>query len=259
MSILLPAGPRVTGPHSYRVRQAGFSLVELVVAILIALFLIGGVMVVEQGVHRAYGNQSGIGQLQDEERFAMSMLTTVISSAGYYPNPTTTSTTTAFPATGAPLNMQTNQAIYGPPSGASAPTDAIYVRYMTSSGDGITFCDGTTNTSGGPLTYTTNIYVLNNDLYCRVQPGNGAAWNTAVPLISGVTDMVVLYGVSTTGVDTNVDTYETPNSMALTPAYWQNVGSVMVTLKFQNPLYGLPGQQLQTVTFRRVIGVMGRN
>ena len=256
MSTLRPHDLRAIGPGRFGVRQAGLSLVELVVAILIALFLIGGVMVVEQGVHRAYGNQSGIGQLQDEERFAMSMLTTVISSAGYYPNPTTTSTTTAFPVTGAPLNMQTSQAIYGPASGASAPHDAIYVRYMTSSGDGITFCDGTTNTSGGPLTYTTYLYVSGNDLYCQVQPGTGATWNTAVPLISGVTDMVIRYGVSTSGVDTNIDTYVPPTSM--TAAYWQNVGSVMVSLTFQNPLSASAGQPL-TVSFRRVIGVMGRN
>lgn len=256
MSILRPNDPRAIGPGRFGARQAGFSLVELVVAILIALFLIGGVMVVEQGVHRAYGNQSGLGQLQDEERFAMSMLTTVISSAGYYPNPTTTSTNTAFPATGAPLNMQTSQAIYGPASGASAPHDAIYVRYMTSSGDGITLCDGTTNTSGGPLTYTTNIYVSGTTLYCRVQPGNGATWNTAVPLIGGITDMVVVYGVSTSGVDTNIDTYVPPNNM--TAAYWQNVGSVMVSLTFQNPLSASAGQP-SIVSFRRVIGIMGRN
>ena len=255
MSSFRPNDPRAIGPRSLGARQAGFSLVELVVAILIALFLIGGVMVVEQGVHRAYGNQSGIGQLQDEERFAMSMLTTVISSAGYYPNPTTTSTTTAFPATGAPLNMQTSQAIYGPPSAASLPTDAIYVRYMTSSGDGITFCDGTTNTSGGPLTYTTYIYVSGNDLYCQVQPGTGAAWNTAVPLISGVTNMVIRYGVSTSGTDTNIDAYVKPTDMT---GYWQSVGSVMVSLTFQNPLSTSPGQP-STVSFRRVIGVMGRN
>jgi type IV pilus assembly protein PilW len=214
------------------------------------------VIVVEQGVHRAYGDQTGIGKLQDEERFAMSMLTGVISSAGYYPNPTTTSTATAFPATGSPLNIQAGQTIYGPPQGASAPLDAIYVRYMTSSGDGINLCDGTTNTSGGALTYTSYIYVSGNQLTCQVTPGNGATPNPAVPLIDGVTDMEVMYGVSTTGADTNVDTYV--KSTDMTAAYWQNVSSVMVKLTFLNPLSGSPGQA-PTVTFHRAIGIMGRN
>lgn len=246
------------GSLRFGARQSGYSLIELMIAILIALFLIGGVIVVEQGVHRAYGDQTGIAQLQDEERFAMSMLTEVISDAGYYPSPQSTSQVLALPSTGSPLNLQAGQSLYGPGSGASAPHDSIYVRYMTSSGDGIDLCDGTTNTSGGNLTYTSYIYVSGNELYCQVQPGNGAAWNAAVPLINGVTDMQIWYGVNTGGTDTNVDTY-IPLSPAtnMTATYWLSVSSVMVQLTFLNPLYGLPGQP-QTVTFRRVIGVMGR-
>jgi type IV pilus assembly protein PilW len=257
MSTLLRASPsRSAGSRSNA--QCGYSLIELLVAILIALFLIGGVIVVEQGVHRAYGDQSGIGQLQDEERFAMSMLTEVISAAGYYPNPTNTSQVLALPSTGSPLNFQAGQSVYSPQSGTSAPTDSIYVRYMTASGDGIDLCDGTTNTSGGNLTYTTYIYVSGNELYCQVQPGNGAAWSAAVPLINGVTDMKVLYGVNTSGTDNNVDTYiPLTASTNMTAAYWMSVSSVMVQLTFINPLHAEPGQS-PTVTFRRVIGIMGR-
>jgi len=262
MTSLLSRKLDTAGSSRLRARQSGYSLVELMIAILIALFLIGGVIVVEQGVHRAYGDQTGIAQLQDEERFAMSMLTEVISDAGYYPNPQSTSQALALPSTGSPLNLQGGQSLYGPQTNTSAPSgtgeDSIYVRYMTASGDGIDLCDGTTNTSGGNLTYTSYIYVSGNELYCQVQPGNGAAWNAAVPLISGVTNMQVWYGVSTGGTDTNVDTYIPLNPATnMTANYWLNVSSVMVQLTFLNPLYGLPGQP-QTVTFRRVIGVMGR-
>jgi type IV pilus assembly protein PilW len=256
MSALLTRD-RAVSPGGLSSRETGLSLIELLIAILIALFLIGGVLVVEQGVHRAYGDQNGIGQLQDEERFAMSTLTDVISSTGYYPNPTTTSTALAFPSTGSPLNMQTGQPVYGSAHGASAPHDDIYVRYMTSSGDGIGLCDGTTNTTGAAVTYTSHIYVSGNVLFCQIQPGNGATLSAAVQLVSGVTDMDVWYGVSTTGADTNVDTYV--RSTDMTASYWQNVSSVMVTLTFLNPLYGSPGQTQQTVTFHRVIAVMGRN
>ncbi|HZT01595.1 MAG TPA: PilW family protein [Steroidobacteraceae bacterium] len=243
------AGPR-------DVRHSGYSLIELLIAILIALFLIGGVIVVEQGVHRAYGDQSGIAKLQDEERFAMSVLTDAVSSAGYFPDPTTTSQVAALPSTGAPLNFQAGQSVYGPPSGASAPHDSIYVRYMTANGDGIGLCDGTTNNLGVNVTYTSNLYVSGNQLFCQVTPSTGAA-NPAVALVDGVTDMQVWYGVSTAGIDNNVDTYIPATNM--TAAYWQNVSSVMVQLTFLNPLYGLPGQTNQHVTFRRVIGVMGRD
>lgn len=236
--------------------QSGYSLIELLIAILIALFLIGGVIVAEQGVHRAYGDQTGISKLQDEQRFAMSMLNTVVSSAGYYPDPTSTSLNSAFPSSGAPLNLQQGQFVYAPPSNASAPHDSIYVRYMTANGDGIGLCDGTTNNYGANTTFTSYIYISGNQLYCQVQPGSGSGWNPAVALVGGVTDMQVWYGVNTSGADTNVDTYIPASSMAA--GNWQSVGSVMVVLTFQNPLYGSPGQN-QTITFRRVIGIMGRD
>lgn len=258
MSTALLLEPHTHGPHRFGARQSGFSLIELMIAIMIALFLIGGVIVVEQGVHTAYGNQSGIAQLQDEERFAMTMLTDTISSAGYFPNPTLTSQVAALPSVGAPLNMEAGQSL----TGAAGPPDAIYVRYMTASGDGTDFCDGTTNTSGSNLTYTSYIYVSGNVLYCDVQPGTGAAWNSPVQLVSGVTNMQIWYGVNTTGTDTlspvpvNVDTYIPAANMSST--YWPNVSSVMIELTFLNPLAAQVGQPA-SVTFRRVIGVMGRN
>ena len=252
MSTLLSRKIHAARPRGLGARQSGLSLIELLVAILIALFLIGGVIVVEQGVHRAYGDQSGISKLQDEERFAMSMLTDVISPAGYFPDPTSTSIIAALPSTGSPLNMLAGQSL----SGTAGPPDSIYVRYMTANADGIDLCDGTTNTSGGNVSYTSYLYVSGNELYCQVQPGTGAAWGSAVPLVSDVTNMQVWYGINTSGTDNNVDTYVPSGSM--TAARYQSVSSVMVLLTFLNPLYGAPGQA-QYVTFRRVIGVMGRD
>lgn len=257
MSNPLPAGKLdPAAVRGSRTRQCGYSLIELLIAILIALFLIGGVIVVEQGVHRAYGDQNGVAKLQDEERFAMSMLTDVISSAGYYPSPQTNSAALALPSTGTPLSLQSGQSVYSPASNATAPHDSIYVRYMTANGDGIDLCDGTTNNYGVNTSFTSYIYVSGNQLYCQVQPGSAAGWSPAVALISGVTDMQVTYGVNTSGTSNDVDTYIPASSM--TAANWMSVSSVRVSLTFLNPLYGSPGQG-QTVTFSRVIGVMSRD
>lgn len=237
-------------PVSRRARsQRGLSLIELMVAILIALFLIAGIIAVEEGVNLSYSQQNGLSQLQDEERFAMSVLTSVIGTAGYYPNPTSTSQVTALPASG---SFGAGQAIYAPNSSPTAPYDSVYVRYMTAAGDGINLCDGS---PAGNTAYTSWLYLAadpvgNYDLYCSLNGGTG------VQLVSGLTNMTIIYGVAVGGTDNNVTEYL--NAQEVTAGgYWPDVTSVQVTLTFANPLSGQPGQN-PTVTFTRVISVMGR-
>lgn len=243
-----PASNGKVAPR-WAARQGGLSLIELMVAILIALFLIGGIIVVEQGVNLSYRQQNGLSQLQDEERFAMSVLTSVIGTAGYFPDPTINSLVTALPASG--NFTAAGQAIYAPNSNAAAPYDSIYVRYMTAAGDGVNLCDGSPAANN---IYTSYLYVAadahgGDDLYCQLNGGN------PVPLVGGITDMKILYGVAT-GSDNNVTEYLTAQQVTA-GSYWPDVTSVQVTLTFNNPLWGQPGQP-QTVMFTRVISVMGR-
>jgi type IV pilus assembly protein PilW len=235
--------------------QRGLSLIELMVAILIALFLIGGIIVVEQGVNLSYSQQNGLAQLQDEERFAMSVLTSVIQTAGYFPNPTSNSQVTALPAA-APFAA--GQAIWAPASSGTAPYDSIQVRYMTQAGDGITLCDGSVAATS---TYTSNLYLAADttgnggyDLYCQLNNG------TPVPLVDGLTNMQIYYGVAT-GSDNSVTEYLASKDVTA-GSYWPDVTSVEVELTFTNPLATQAGQavtgQPATVTFKRVISVMGR-
>ena len=246
-------------------RQGGFSLIELSVAILIALFLIGGVLTVEQGVHTSYQDNSGLSQLQDNERFAMSLITEIVQRGGYYPNPSTNNLVTALPAEntttpqGVNAVLAAGQYLFGVNSGAT-PQDSLLVRYMTASGQNINLCDGT---AGATATYANYFYIApdanvtgTNDLYCELQPGSAAAWNAAVPLVSGIVDMQIMYGVHTTGTDNTVDTYMTATNVTAN-GDWSNVTSMQVTLKFLNPLWQRKGQP-HYVWFTRVIAVMSR-
>lgn len=260
MSAPQPApAPRAPASASTR-RQRGYSLIELSVAILIALFLIGGVLVVEQGVHRTYQDNSGVGQLQDEERFTMSLLTEIIERAGYYPDPTTNTLNTALPSettttpSGAAVTLTTGQFLSGINSGGT-PQDAIFVRYMTSSGQNITLCDGTTNTSGASHSYTNYLYLSSNTLNCELE--QDGTWNAGTEtLVSGIQNMQIMYGVHINGSGNDVDTYMTATAVG-TANDWPNVTAVQVTLTFLNPLYGKPGAK-QYVKFIRVISVMSR-
>ncbi len=254
--------------------QCGFTLIELMVTVAIALFLLGGLLTILQNVRATYGNQQALAQLQDQQRFAMTVLTDVIQAGGYFPDPVKMTATSALPAAGA---YQAGQAFSGT-QGAGGP-DSIGVRYVTAGGDGVILCDGSTNLGavGTSLAYT-NVFTV-------VPPAGGAPGqllctlngNPPLAIVSGVQGLQVYYGVKRNAaitdynVDTylkrnaaitdyNVDTYLTANQMLLAGPNgndWDNISSVRVILTFTNPLAGQPGQQ-PTIIFERVIEVMAR-
>jgi len=242
--------PRYRAPRE----QRGFTLMEILVALFIGLFLMGALITIVQTNRRVFGNQSQLAQLQDSERMAMTMMTDVIQSAGYFPDPTTNILDTAL---GPVAPFTAGQSVYGVYS-AGAPGDSISVRYMTAGGDGILNCSGQSNPVGGPNTlYVNTFQVVGNQLICTM---NGTQYN----LVNGVTQLTVLYGVKTNAGATgnNVDTYMTATQVN-TLGLWGNVISALVQLTFTNPMYvaSQPTDAVNqpTVSLQRVIGVMNQS
>ncbi len=259
--------------------QRGFTLVELMISILIALFLTGGLLTLVQAMKRTTGVQSGMSQLQDSERMAMTLIADVVQSAGYFPQPTANTAAFEFPVTGA--FTFAGQSIVG--TGAvtlPAQPNTITVRYATGGlipppappvvgPDNAIDCTG--NPSNGPALFTNTFVILpdpalpnTSDLACEL--GDPAAPNpVTVYLVSGVTQLQVLYGVQTNPTVSNgsADTYLDANTVGAL-GYWSKIVSVKITLTFVNPLYGnLAGQNTnpntpQTINFTRVIDVMNK-
>ena len=238
--------------------QCGFTLIELMVTVGIALFLLGGLLTILQNMRATYGNQQALAQLQDQQRFAMTVLTDVIQAGGYFPDPVGMTITSALPAAGA---YQAGQAFTG--TQVAGGPDSIGVRYRTANGDGVILCDGSTNT--GPA-----VNQLYSNLFTVVPPAAGAPGqllctldgNPPLAIVSGVQGLSIYYGVKRNAAitDYNVDTYLTANQMLLAGPNgndWNNISSVRVILTFTNPLAGQPGQQ-PTIIFERVIEVMAR-
>ena len=267
-----------------RVRQGGYSLVELMVAIVIALFLIAGVIVMEQSVHNSYADRTGLSKLDDDERFTMTLLTDIVQTAGYYPDPAITSqamslptqTTTAGNTAADPLTFAAGQTLYGlhkttSSGGTNYDVDTLAVRFMTASGDGTPLCDGSTNTSGGNIVYTNYFYIQtapdpdpskppDSFLYCDLEAGS--TWNTPVQLVKNVEYMQISYGLhvpsatgGTTAADNSVNAYIPSADMQ--PSYWSEVTAVRIAVTFVNPLQNEAGQP-QSVAFTKVIDVMNR-
>jgi type IV pilus assembly protein PilW len=245
-----------------RIANRGFTLVEIMIAILIGLFLTGGLLTLVQAMKRTSVTQNGLSQLQDNERMAMTLLTDVIQSAGYFPKPTVNTAASLMPVTGA--FTFAGQSIVGTGKWLDpSPGNSITVRYVTW-GTGSGHNDQTINCTGNTAavqTLFTNTFSLaagtvlgTYDLVCVL---NGAA---AVHLVSGVKNLQIYYGVQTNPAVSNnsADTYLDANTVTA----WNKVISVKVTLTFVNPMYGsLAGQTLsapQTIAFTRVVAVMNK-
>ena len=242
--------------------EQGFTLVELMVTVAIALFLIGGLLTVLQNVRGAYNNQQALSQLQDQQRFAMTVLTDVIQAGGYFPDPKNWQPVTSLPATG---NYALGQAFWGNHPSANGP-DTIGIRYRTALNDGVIFCDGSSNTTQDPTGLFVSQFTVvppagntPGQLQCQLTDGaTGANINGPVPIVNGVQNLLIYYGVKRNAVpvDYNVDTYLTADQM--TAADWNNISSVRVILTFNNPLYKGTADQPQLIQFERVIEVMSR-
>jgi type IV pilus assembly protein PilW len=242
----------------HRRAQAGLTLVELLVALLIGLFLLGGLMTLVQDNRRSFASQNQLSQLQDNERLAMTIISDVIQAAGYFPNPTLNTASSAIPAVG---TLAAGQPLAGTYNG-TAPGDSITVQYATNSGDGILNCSGNSNTSGGVVAYSNVFSVVNGQLQCALTstPG-GTVTYPLVGTATGVGDGIIVYNLSILyGIGAGNNVTEYVNATGVTN--WSNVVSMQVSLTFQNPLWSATnigqGTQPQYLTVQRVVDVMNQ-
>jgi len=261
----------------FRPRQAGFSMIELMIALLVGLFMLGGISILMQDNKRTSVEQNQLSKLQDYERVAMTIITDVIQQGGYFPDPTTNTAASMF-STSAVLyggseyanqvGFTTNgQVIFGyhnvtSPINVLSSSDTIEVLFITASGDGILNCFGQSNTTGANKSEADYFFTFNGQLWCENEvptatPLVGDGYYSGISNPVNITSMQILYGVNSAGTSNSVDTYK--NAAQMTSADWTNLISVQVTLTFTNPLYSAsnPGQP-QTVSISRVISVMNQ-
>jgi type IV pilus assembly protein PilW len=234
--------------------QQGFTLIELSVAVMIGLFLLGGLLTLVHDMRRTFGAQNGLAQLQDNQRLAMTLITDVIQAAGYYPDPTTQTASGVFLGV-APFTAA-GQSIAGT-GNLAAPGDTISVQYVTANNDGVIDCKGGTNSSGGNL-LDVNTFSVVKDPLTNKWTLSCTLVGVTYPLVSDVTNMQIWYGVKRNPAvpGNNVDTYLTAGVM--TPGDWSSVICIKVTLTFVNPLNATQPTQPATIPFTRVITVMNR-
>ncbi len=158
------------------IKQKGFTIVELMIAGTLGIILIAGVIQLFTGSNRSFSMQEELAKIQENGRFALILLENEIQKGGWVDN----------------FNLDPPNAI-NLTNSSDGLTDSIAIAYATVI-DGVANrdCNGALVADGR---IENRFYVggANGDeLLCQ---GNGGG--AAQPLISGVTNFQVLYGVET--------------------------------------------------------------
>lgn len=232
--------------------QRGFTLIELMIATTVALFLIGGVLKMVQSTRNTFDAQNKLAQFQDNVRLVMTFVAEVVESTGYFPDPKNNTSAAVMPI--ASVFTAPGQAVYGT-SNAVAPGDRLTIRYGAAQNDNVFNCRGTKNTAVFPYDTFVNTFFVDNTvpanpvLTCTFSSNVTPAIN--VPLVNGVRNLQIQYGIKRNPINTQscADTYLKGNQMLA--ADWSNVCTVKVTVSFINPFF-----PAKTIDVIRVIAVM---
>lgn len=234
--------------------QRGMSLISLMVALAIGIFLLAGLFQIWYQTRSTFSAQSLLAQLQDNQRMALTAMANTVQSGGYYPvylnYPAHAGTTYSAQMFTSATPIAAGQYIYGTHN-TTTLADTLTVRFIgdNTSADSTTLdCQGQSEATG---TLVTNTYQLDasSRLTCSTDGGN-----TFQPIVQGtLSSMVIRYGVDTLGDGTALE-YQTADKVA----DWTRVLSVKIALTFNNPLYGKPvgaGQSATLPTVTRVIAI----
>jgi type IV pilus assembly protein PilW len=216
---LQPLKPRtgnlavMPGPsaHNYRssYQQKGLTLVEIMVALLLGLFVLGGIMQIFSNSKQTYKMQEALSRLQENGRFAMDFLGRDIRMADF--RSCSTALPLLDPANGNKWGVTGSNGVEDATNHASDAPDSITLRW--------------TDTSPCLAPSVTTTYTVATGLQQSI---NGAA---AVQMIEGMENMQITYGVDSDG-DTVPNYYAPAGTGAgtVTPALMGSVYSVRVSI-----------------------------
>lgn len=204
-------------------RQAGVGLVEIMIAMVIGLFVVGGLTQIFLSNKQGFRVQEAQSRLQENARLVSVLLSSTIGQAEFQQN-AQDDPGVVFPATlpaiagldnyssGVPNNLVAGTNI-STLSGTLADTDLITIRFQR---DGVvTDCLGSNGTSGGAATaagtIAVNVYRIDSSNELECNNGVGATPNFQ-PLLDNVQNMQILYGEDT-NQDRSVDRYVNANDI----------------------------------------------
>ena len=198
-----------------RFAQSGFTIVELMVSVVIALILMIALMQLLLGTMQTDRSSSDLSRMQESGRNALETMGRALRQAGARIN-------ADVPFSGPPL------------TGTSSAPDTITVQYEAQAG-GEPDCAGNTVAAGALVTYA---FAVNTAVNPPTLTCNGNV------LASNVEDLRISYGIDT-GKDGTIDSYTTTP----TATQFAQVAAVQVSLLVRGAATGSAANRSQTYTF----------
>jgi len=199
-------------------RQAGLTLLELMISLTLGLILLTGIGTIYVGSNQTYRVQEQNARIQESGRYAIEILGRSLRQAGYWNMPAGS----ALPVVGTAIT-------------SAAPATTVTVQYDGVVGDHD--CEGTNVTAAmvaaatppGSIVIQDAIRLNGNNLECD---GNVDATVDHQPLVSNVEDLQFLYGIDTTN-DRSADLY------TAAPGNWNRVVSVRACVLIRSEEQGI--------------------
>lgn len=207
-------------------RNHGFSLIEVLIALVLSMILLAGVLQIFLNSKNIYNLGTGFSQLQENGRFTSEYLPRTIRFAGYRSPPISgnfQTMSTIFPSTAPYISGTNNTGTNG--------SDTLTIRYQ-GSGNGSGTPDGTIRDclnrpiDANTIAISTFSITANNELQCQAQNANASPSNSTQILINGVENFHVLYGEDLNN-DNSADRYVPANFAGLN---YNRVVSVRLSL-----------------------------
>lgn len=221
--------------------QAGFSLIELMISIVIGMVVVGAVLAAYLGAGKSSRASRAMAQITEDASIAMNVMRSSIAMVGYG-RPTGlvgSKFTKAYNGQGmfgCDAAFQTpTDAIAALTCSAAAGPDSIAVAYEAEKDNSVVGADGrpldclgnalSLDATGTYYLAYNRFYVSGGQLMC-MGPGSG----TPQALVDNVADMQIRYGVANVGALNQVARYETGTSLqaALGAPGWGQTVSVRV-------------------------------
>ncbi|MES2739590.1 MAG: PilW family protein [Pseudomonadota bacterium] len=258
--MMSPLSSRLGGHVSLVSTRAvrGFTIVELMVAIVMSMFLVAGIFGIVVSLRQTSRVQDNLTQLHDSERFMLTVFNTSVHQAGYFTNPVVNTAAAALPVSASANPDDTTfiaeQFISGS-DGAGTASDTINLRFQSASGDGLTNCQGDTNATALPIVWTSS-FSINTDrqLVCAVSTNGGVA-GTPTVLADNIANMSILYGVDT-DEDGTVDRYMNATDVTAA-AFWARIYTVQLSVTFRDAVSAGPAKDMPFPIFH-TISLMNR-